>query len=108
VTVPQSQISYTKNKEITVNKDGTYRTEFTLSSNSTFFWKIYKNGSAIGTERVVGNTTATFTEDFTFVAGDKVQLYTRTDNTNHSFEIINLKLTYDYWALSRYVATVNI
>jgi hypothetical protein len=79
-----------------------------LTTNGTFYGRIYKNGSALGTERTLTNKTTAWTEDFTFAVGDKVQLYTKTDNSAHTFNTNYLKVTYDYGAIARYAATVNL
>lgn len=58
---------------------GTARIKFTgrhaYPSPKFLKLKIYVNDVAVGTERTITNTTATFTEDVAVIAGDKVQLY---------------------------------
>jgi len=87
--------SYTKIKEITVadyapkisDKDiGKLRIKFDLATNNTSvaaYGRIYKNGSAVGTERSTQSTSyVTFTEDLEFKAGDKIQLYAHSNGTS--------------------------
>lgn len=84
-----SATSYTKAKTITVSAAGRYRVSFgVLNDNSwmTSHIRIYKNGVAYGTERVVAATYAnmTFTEDLEFAVGDAIQIYAYVD-TNQVF-----------------------
>lgn len=70
--------TYTKMKEITLDAGGSVSVSFDLKvSNSTAYGKIYKNGSAVGTERTNNTATyATFTETISgLAAGDKLQIY---------------------------------
>lgn len=72
--------SYVKLDEIYVPRSGTYRVGFgaAMASAETGKARIYKNGAAVGTERTVSSTIGNYTwytEDFTFSAGDLVQLY---------------------------------
>ena len=74
--------SYTKYKEFTANRAGTYRIKFSIKGdiapNVTTYGRIYKGGVAYGTERSVPDDTWTeFSEDLAFVVGDKIQLYCR-------------------------------
>jgi hypothetical protein len=72
--------SYTKLKEIKVNKAGTYKISFTMLG-SIANGQIYKNGSAFGTERSAGNASyQTFIETLTLSANDNVQIYVKTSN----------------------------
>lgn len=71
--------SYTKVKEVTVNRTGTWSTSFTLkqSGGTTAYGRIYRNGVAVGTERSESGTDyVTYSEDITgWLNGDKLQLY---------------------------------
>ncbi len=75
--------TYVKKKEIRVKRAGTWRVSFYIEGASndpgpgdTVYGRIYKNGSAYGTERAQGaDTSGTWTEDLTFAADDDVQLY---------------------------------
>ena len=82
--------TYTKIKEITVpdyspkisDKDiGKLRVAFDLASNTAAnaaYGRIYKNGVALGTERINSNVTyITYTEDLEFKVGDLIQLYAK-------------------------------
>lgn len=72
---------YTKKKEILINKTGIYRVSFDMklyNVGSFVYGRVYKNGSAIGIERVQSSTTyTTYTEDISFTAGDYCQLYVK-------------------------------
>ena len=77
-----NQTSYTKIKEIKVNEaySGTIRIKFDLKSATTAnaYAKIYKNGVAIGTERINATMTyVTYSEDLSLalVANDLLQVY---------------------------------
>jgi hypothetical protein len=87
--------SYVKIKEITVadyapkisDKDiGKLRVKFDLATNNTSvaaYGRIYKNDTALGTERSTNSTNyTTYSEDLEFKAGDKIQLYAHSNGTN--------------------------
>lgn len=73
---------YTKVKEIKVNYAGTITVSFNLKGQYGDTWAygtIYKNGSAVGIERVVyGQTYQLFTENFTVTKDDLIQLYLKS------------------------------
>jgi len=100
-----SDTSYTKVKEFLIKKTGTYRVSFELSTNdytgeSWAYGRIYKNGTAIGTERSRNLTSyVTFTEDFAFTVGDYCQLYLASSSSEYA-RAKNLKLgiSFDYFA----------
>jgi len=71
--------AYTKKKEILIARTGVIRVKFDLKSSSSTicYGRVYKNGSAIGTERNQGPSYATYTEDISVVAGDLIQLYAK-------------------------------
>jgi len=65
---------------------GYYRISFTgkrSSTNGTVHMKIYKNGVAVGTERLLTTSDVVYTEDLVFEAGDFVQVY--INNTNGTY-----------------------
>jgi len=100
-------LTYVKMKEIQIIKGGTYRTSFDLAATGgagSMYGKIYKNGGAIGTERTHSSETyATYTEDFTFAAGDLVQVYAHKGTSNAG--IMNFKLGVS--ALSEYAQVLK-
>jgi hypothetical protein len=73
--------SYTKVKETTINipLTGTFRVYFNLGSDTTgknAYGKLYKNGSAIGTEHVTNTASQIYYDTVTnCAAGDKFQIY---------------------------------
>jgi len=71
--------AYTKKKEILIARTGVIRVKFDLKSSSSTicYGRVYKNGSAIGTERSQGPSYATYTEDISVVAGELIQLYAK-------------------------------
>jgi hypothetical protein len=78
--------SYAKLKEIKINKYGVYKITFSMkcANGQTGYAKIYKNGSALGTERAdaTGNYQ-TFSESFIFDANDNIQIYAKTNNSSY-------------------------
>jgi hypothetical protein len=81
--------SYTKVKEATLNRAGTYRFIFGLTcqynkSDCYAYARLYINDVATGIERVVHSLTTytTFTEDLSINANDKVELYIRSSGSN--------------------------
>lgn len=59
---------------------GTYRIRLHMqgvSSSSTLYARIYRNGAAYGTERSVTNTTATYSQDLSFDVGDTIEIWGR-------------------------------
>lgn len=60
---------------------GSFRFRLTMTNNAnsgTMYGRIYRNGTAYGTERSVGaNSTGTWTQDLSFDAGDQIRLYLR-------------------------------
>ena len=77
---------YTKaSQEIKVNKQGFIRVRFGISVfdlSSTVTGVIYKNGSAIGTERSASSKNAVyFTEDLAVVNGDIFAIYIKGSNS---------------------------
>jgi hypothetical protein len=75
-----SSSSYVLAKEITISRGGQLRIKFAIKSNSAAYTygRIYRNGSAVGTERTqtAGTTYTEYSEDISgWSAGDKVQLY---------------------------------
>ncbi len=79
---------YVKKKECLINAGlPACRIKFTLGNENVAdtYGKIYKNGVAIGIERVnhAGDPSEEFSEDFTgFVAGDLIQIYLHADGAN--------------------------
>lgn len=78
--------SYTKKKQITVKKAGTYIVSFQIK-NSDFdgsnpaYGRIYVNDSAVGTERINYATNyTTYNESIACSANDKVQIYIKASN----------------------------
>ena len=71
---------YVKYIQITVARSGTLTVDFTIGGGifgGTTYGKIYRNGSAVGTERsVAGTGTAGFSEDIASIsAGDTIELW---------------------------------
>lgn len=73
------ELAYTKIKEILVNQTGTFRISFEMSNNGGFNTctaRLYKNGSAFGTERTQSTATYTaYTEDLSVAKWDLIQIY---------------------------------
>lgn len=87
---------YSKSKEIISSFSGSIRIKFDLATsniNYNAYGQIYINDLAVGTIR---NTTSSsfvnFSEDFSIVAGDKIQLYTRTQNAGSTWIARNFRI----------------
>ncbi|MET1171422.1 hypothetical protein B2I21_33545 [Chryseobacterium mucoviscidosis] len=88
--------AFTKVKEIKVNKTGTFRVRFEMSSGAYGAeGVIYKNGIIVGTNRVIsGSITQSFFEDISFVKDDLVQIYVkRTDPSVGSVTVRNFTVS---------------
>lgn len=74
--------SYTKIKEILINRPGAYRVKFDIKkiSGDPKYGRIYKNGVAEGAEQSTSSTSyVTFSEDLSgWSEGDLLQLYVKT------------------------------
>lgn len=74
--------SYTKIIEIYIPGSGTLRIKFWLavSGAATGYGRIYRNGSAVGTERTLTTSVGTqYSEDISgWTAGDLLQIYSKT------------------------------
>ena len=92
-----SSTTYVKVKEIELTgMQGALRVAFDLRSSidgQSSYGQIYKNGVAIGTERLrSGNTYITYTEDFSGLAvGDKIQLYAKKGTSTCNYRNFRLK-----------------
>lgn len=92
--------NYTKLKEITLNNGGIITVSFDhkavfVSGSHNAYARIYKNGTAAGTERATSSTYTTYTENLTVATGDKIQIYAHgTQGTGYesSSYIKNFKL----------------
>lgn len=90
-------LSYTKKKEIVLARGGTLRIKFDLTFSSGpagLRGRVYRNGSAVGTEQNIGTyTTTTFSEDIGgWVTGDLCQLYTYRVDSSDSGTVSNFIL----------------
>ena len=75
-----ASLTYVKVKEILVNRTGTLRIKFDIAggdAGSRCYGRIYRNGVAVGTERIVdGATYETFTQDIAgWAVADLAQVY---------------------------------
>lgn len=85
-----SDASYTKISEFKLFGSGTLRIKFWLantSGGSNAYGRIYRNGSAVGTEQINStNTGAEYSEDISgWSNGDLVQLYEKFDGGTHGW-----------------------
>lgn len=96
--------TYTKVKECQVKRYGTLRIKFDLKWNggggaSNVSARIYKNGSAVGTERTTNSTTyVTYSEDISgWEPNDLCQLYYKTGGVSgNQVSTQNFRLYYDF------------
>lgn len=92
-----SSTSYTKIAEIYIPRAGTLRVKFSVGNNDggiTMYGRIYRNGSAVGTERsVLGTTSIDLSEDISgWVAGDLLQLYAKVSSSSGNQQAGGLKI----------------
>lgn len=90
--------SYTKKKETAaLTRGGSVTIFFSINGfpDAATCGRIYKNGSAIGTEREVTELGAyqTFMENFTVAIGDVIQVYVKTYNASHAIYVKDLYVT---------------
>ena len=81
--------SYVKLKEIKVLRAGAYRIKFDIKADgaSTAYGRIYKNGSAVGTERSTMLTgDDPYSEDISsIVSGDLIQIYCKQSGGTNAY-----------------------
>lgn len=96
--------SYIKVKEIALSVSGYIRTYFELRSSTNtilVFGRVYRNGTALGTERAASSTTyVAFTEDLLFNVGDMAQLYLRSSYDTHYAYARNFRLSFSFMETS--------
>ena len=99
--------TYTKVKEIVVDRAGTYTVAFDLKRDlNVAYGRVYVWGVAFGTEQTGDGTYATKTENLTFANWDVVQLYLKNWDAGSETFARNFNIKYDY--TFNYVwATVN-
>lgn len=101
--------SYSKIKEIKVRASGIMRVKFDLRHGQelfTSYGRIYRNGTAYGTERARSTATyATFSEDLFFEEGDLVQLYAKYNDSGGG-TVRNFRIYWDY-SVDPYYGSVN-
>ena len=77
--------SFREAESWTATYAGVYRIEFTLFDNYTFLstaGQVYKNGVAFGTLQSITSGTTTFSEDLTFAAGDRIEIWVNFRNAS--------------------------
>jgi len=96
-----SGLVYIKIKEIQLDKGGTLRVSFHLrvTQGGTANGRIYRNGSAVGTERSVTTTSGTtYSQDISgWSPGDLLQLYIRCATSGSIAHGSNLRLYSGNW-----------
>lgn len=102
----ENTATYTKHKQITIYYSGSGRIKFDLrheQGTSTARGKIYINEVAIGTERTNATTTyETFSEDISFWAGARLQVYTLTDGATGTAQVKNFRIYFDFTSDTSY------
>ena len=105
--------SYTKVKEITIVKTGTYRIKWDMKSSfdvvPDVYSRVYKNGTGFGAA-VHNHSTSygTHSQDLVFAKGDLCQLYIQGNNNgSRTCYIRNFRLYFDY-AIDNNLPTVDI
>lgn len=92
-----SVTTYTKIAELYLPRGGTLRIKFSLGNNDggvTAYGRIYRNGSAVGTERTTGaSPLIDQSEDISgWAAGDLLQLYAKVSASSGSQQAGGLKV----------------
>jgi len=91
----EASSSYLIRRSFSNRIDGTFRIKFDLrSANGTAnaCARIYKNGSAFGTERCqTSSTYTTYSEDLSFNLGDNIELYQKS-NGSFNADVINFRI----------------
>lgn len=92
--------SYVKLKQMRVCFNGIYRIAFALKTANAIYYaigKIYKNGLAIGIERLTHSTNyVSFSEDLSFRAGDTIEIWGHTDSAAYIAYVNNFRVYCDY------------
>ena len=93
--------SYTKIKEVTITRSGTYTIawEHKIQTNPLIcYTRVYKNGSAFGTEKTTSSASYwAVSDDLAFAVGDLCQLYIKTSSARVTAYAKNFKVK---WQLS--------
>lgn len=89
--------SYHKLKEIIIVRTGGLTVKFDLNGagvgGESAYGRVYKNGSAIGTERNLVTGYTTYSEDFTgLVPGDLIQVYAKVSSAGNTGYIRNFRI----------------
>lgn len=105
-----NSLTYVKIKEVTLARSGTLRIKFYLSTGgSTAYARVYKNGSAVGTEKTSSSTGSPGelkSEDISgWAVGDKLQIYAKTNNDIRTAYVESLSLCED-WGI--FLPTVDL
>jgi hypothetical protein len=89
--------TYVKMAEIKSPVSGGIRILFTLSGTmyNTAYGRIYKNGTASGTERTAGSSDVVFSEDIAVSYGDLIQIYGKTSTAVYGTYIKVFALRYN-------------
>ena len=97
--------TYTALKQIRLDRGGTLRISFKLrrvaggSGSPSVYGRVYRNGSAVGTERSTTSTSGdTYTQDISgWSAGDRIQVYGRTSDGNITVGVSELRVSCGNW-----------
>ena len=86
--------SYVKIKETeALKRGGAVTVTFTASSDGNGNARLYKNGSAVGTERSLTTSEESFSENFTASVGDVFQVYAKSASSSYYVYSKNLYVT---------------
>ncbi len=91
-----SWTTYLQARIWTIARTGTYTVTFTLWAwvATTWYWRIYKNGSVFWTERTVVWTNTTFAENLSFTEWDTISLWYKSWGW-WSASVSDLSIKYD-------------
>lgn len=97
--------TYIALKQIRLDRGGTLTISFKLrraggaGGSLSVYGRVYRNGSAVGTERSTTSTSGdTYTQDISgWSAGDRIQVYGRTSDGNITVGVSELRVSCGNW-----------
>lgn len=92
------QVTYTKIKEIQVNRGGVIRVKYDdkkENADATVWTKLYVNGTAYSSEYECATSYTTRSNDVSVKIGDLIQVYAKTNSATTNYYIKNFRIYFD-------------